>query len=114
MSEVYDAGADALVARVRTSIIRQYARPTRGDPDQPMRCTAGKAEHAEGLLAPQGKIIYDSQEQAQAAADAMHRLLSERQQFPHPCERSKYGHYHLTTQRRERGKSRSQRRRESR
>lgn len=104
------SGRHVLDERVRASIIKQYARPLwSGSDNKPMRCKAGKDERGGGLLAAEGKIIYDSLEQAQAAADAMWRLLHERRQFPYPCERSKHGHYHLTTRRRERGKTRAQR-----
>jgi hypothetical protein len=80
----------------RWRVIRQNARLIKGGPQygQPMRCKRGGGElYPSGS---DGKVIYDTEAAARAAASALELLGMERQS-PYPCPRSRHGHYHLTT-----------------
>ena len=72
----------------RAEIMQKYARIYRGR--WPMRC--GPA----WMPAKDRKIIFDSQADAEAA-EAELRAAGNRPQRAYLCERSRTGHYHLTS-----------------
>mgnify|MGYP006160644935 CR=1 FL=1 len=44
------------------------------------------------------KVVYDDEAAAQHAADELHQIYGG-VLYPYPCERSRHGHYHHTSQR---------------
>jgi hypothetical protein len=46
-----------------------------------------------------GKVIYDTREQALACAKELREQLGSQRQTPYICDRSRSSHYHLTTDR---------------
>lgn len=78
----------------------RYARKVRSG--HPMRCVRSKAE-AEGRKGLRGrpgndwKIIYDSEDDARRAADEIAAITGGATQSAYRCERSRSGHYHLTS-----------------
>lgn len=82
----------------RHAIWRKYARVNNG---APVRCTPGKREIAQrGWTVPtgsDGKVIYNDRESALAAAREFEQA-GLRPMTTYPCDRSKHGHYHLTTE----------------
>lgn len=82
-------------------ILRRYAR-TRGSGRRLVRCgptnyeKAMRDRYGNWSHLPKEKIIFDSRERAQEAADALTALLGWNRQRPYACTRSRHGHYHLT------------------
>lgn len=101
MSEiaVYD---EALAAAIE-KIWKKYARLTKAG--KPIRCRPSKVEINQPFqrVMPEGtdgKIIYDTRQNAQLAANEFFRL-TRTFQSPYRCRRSRSGHYHLHTDHKE-------------
>ena len=83
----------------RSAVLHRWARLTRNG--RPVFCTPSRAE-IEGRVLPRqsrgtdGKVIYPSREAAEAAAREL-EALGTRMLRSYRCERSRGGHYHLTT-----------------
>lgn len=82
----------------RQAVWRKYARTFRSG--NPRICVPGQMEIRERgwtvHTGSDGKVIYDTREQAEAAAKAL-RKLGWPPLVAYPCDRSKHGHHHLTS-----------------
>ncbi len=83
----------------RAEVLFRYGRLTRGG--RPVFCRPSRAE-IEGRALPRqgpgsdGKVIYSTREDAEAAAREL-EALGARPLRPYLCGRSRGGHFHLTT-----------------
>lgn len=82
-------------------IVHRYARMRNG---KPAFCSLTEEERQIGrqLHGATGKVIYDDESNAWAAAYAFMRL-GDPETRPYPCPRSRHGHYHLSTVRKRKG-----------
>lgn len=83
----------------RGEILARHARLTRGG--RPIFCAPSRAEIRGAAIPRQtrgtdGKVIYDSREEAEAAARELEDLGA-RPLRSYLCGRSRHGHFHLTT-----------------
>jgi hypothetical protein len=85
--------------QARAEVLCRYARLTRAG--RPIFCRPSRAE-IEGRVLPRqgpgsdGKVIYATREDAEAAAREL-ESLGARPLRSYPCGRSRGGHFHLTT-----------------
>jgi hypothetical protein len=83
----------------RGEVLHRYARLAKSG--RPVFCTPSRAELA-GTVAPRqgrgtdGKVIYSTRDAAEAAAREL-EALGANYLRPYLCNRSRSGHYHLTT-----------------
>jgi hypothetical protein len=80
------------------AVWRNYARTHKDG--KPVQCVPGKGEVIRRgwtvHTGSDGKVIYDDLEAAESAAKELARL-GWRPMIAYPCDRSKHGHYHLST-----------------
>ena len=83
----------------RGDVVLRHARLTgRGRPTfcSPTRAEQSGAVHLQAGPGTDGKVIYPTREAAEAAAREL-ELLGARRLRPYLCDRSRHGHFHLTT-----------------
>jgi hypothetical protein len=81
--------------KARRKILRKYARVREG---RPVFCGPSRDEkrgRADYGIVRNGKVIFDTREQAEAACTALRELTGEMLR-PYACPRSRHGHHHLT------------------
>lgn len=90
------ANGETLSDAARRAVVERYARKRRNG--RVVLCTPTHAERAAGDAHSAGKPVYDTTEDARAAAAELVRLGS-RPLEPYDCHRSQHGHVHLRTKR---------------
>lgn len=81
--------------KARRKILRRYARMREGRPVFCGPSRLEKEQRADYGIIRNGKVIFDTREQAEAAAAALLGLTGEMFR-PYACPRSRHGHHHLT------------------